>query len=270
MFSASAPSFAIGRVIAAIVMCLLFIPMRLAAQGEQIFKGQITDSKCTGPTGQAAMVQQGETLARCTTACVKMGAKYVLSNTRNKIVYQLDDQRRPEPFAGQNVLVIGTLDKASGTIHVDDMNTALPPKVMQAALIYVDCVDCPRGMAAAKKTALREAANWKRFYAVPDRRRADLIFLFSARPYLGDYLTRDGDHPGPTPVGTTYMSVVDPRTGESLWRSSRNWGSFFVGSATKDLIVEFRMRVDAEEGRFAPLLAFDRDQNRKAAPNQGK
>jgi hypothetical protein len=228
---------------AIIGIAVLFSARSLAAQGEQAFKG----------------------------ACVKAGAKYVLSIPETKAVYKLDGGlMKPEAFAGQNVLVIGTLDEAIGTIHVDDMMGALPAKVMQAVLVYVDCVDCPRGMAAAKKAALREVADWKRFYLVPDRRRANLIFLFSARPYLGDYITRDGDHPGPTPVEVTYMNIIDPRTGESLWGDSRKWGSWFVGSATKDLIHEFRLRVDAEEGRFEGLLSFDKDHNRKAAPNEGK
>lgn len=191
----AAPRVRMEKAIIGIAVCALFSPPRLAAQGEQTFKGEITDSMCTGPAGQAAMLKQGETVAHCTIACVKMGANYVLSNPQNQTVYQLDDQMRPEAFAGQNVLVIGTLNKTTGTIHVDDMNGALPPKVMKAVLVYVDCVDCPRGMAAAKKAALREVGDWKRFYLVPDRRRADLIFLFSARPYLGDYITRDRGPP---------------------------------------------------------------------------
>jgi hypothetical protein len=66
------------------------------------------------------------------------------------------------------------------------------------------------------------------------------------------------------------MNIIDPRTGESLWGDSRQWGSWFVGSATKDLINEFRAQIDAEEGRVAQLLSFDKDQNRKAPPNLGK
>ena len=270
MPSGSAPSFRTKRAIIGIAVWVLFTPLLLVAQGEQAFEGEITDSMCTGPSGQAAMLKQGETVARCTIACVKMGAKYVLSNAENKTVYKLDDQMKPEALAGHNVVAVGTLDKATGTIHVADMIGALPPKVMKAVLVYVDCVDCPRGMAAAKKAAVREVGNWKRFYLVPDWHKADLIFLFSARPYLGDYITRDGEHRGPISVETTYMNIIDPRTGESLWGDSRKWGSWFVGSATKDLIDGFRVQVDAEEGRVAGLLAFDKDQHLKAAPNQGK
>jgi hypothetical protein len=155
-------------------------------------------------------------------------------------------------------------------IHVSDVMRALSPKVMKAVLVYVDCVDCPGAMAAAKKTSLQEVAGWKRFYLASDSHKADLIFLFSARPYLGDYLTRDRPPSGLIRVKAAYMNVLDPRTGESLWGDSREWGSWLVGSATKDLIDEFRAQVDAQEGRVAQLLSFDRDQNRKGFPNLGK
>ena len=54
-----------------------------------------------------------------------------------------------------------------------------------------------------------------------NRRKADLIFLFSANSYLGDYGTRDGPDTRPVHVDITFMNVVDPHTGESLWGDSR-------------------------------------------------
>ena len=58
----------------------------------------------------------------CTEACMKMaGSKYVLFNGASKGFYQLDDQKKPQPFAGQKVQVTGTLDKATKTIHVTDI-----------------------------------------------------------------------------------------------------------------------------------------------------
>jgi Protein of unknown function (DUF5818) len=55
---------------------------------------------------------------------VKMGGKYVLFNGASKGFYQLDDQKKPQPFAGQKVEVTGTLDKATKTIHVTDIKAA--------------------------------------------------------------------------------------------------------------------------------------------------
>ena len=58
---------------------------------------------------------------KCTEDCVKMGGKYVLYNPATKKVYQLDDQTKPQRFTGENAKVTGTLDKASGTIHVTNI-----------------------------------------------------------------------------------------------------------------------------------------------------
>ena len=83
-------------------------------------------------------------------------------------------------------------------------------------------------MAAAWLAAFRALADWGRFDILPDPKKADLIFLFSANPYLGDYGTRDGPDARPVSVDITYMDVVDPHTGESFWDGSRRLGSWFV------------------------------------------
>ena len=59
----------------------------------------------------------------CTQNCVKMGGKYVLFDSANKRVYQLDDQTKPEQFAGAAVKVKGTLDKSTQTIHISDIQS---------------------------------------------------------------------------------------------------------------------------------------------------
>jgi hypothetical protein len=266
----SAPSLRMEKAIIGIAACMLFSALILAAQQGQTFKGEITDSMCSRSGGHAAMLEKGETIARCTIACVKMGAKYVLSNPGSETVYKLDDQMKPEAFAGQNVVVIGTLDKTTDTIHAYDMIRALPPKVTQAKSVYIDCDACPRGMAAARQAALQELADWKRFQVLPDRRKTDLIFLFSANPYLGDYITRDGPYAMPVSINITFMNVIDSGTGESLWTDSRRWGSWRAGEATKDLIVEFRAQLEAEEGNVERLMSLDQDHSGKAPRNEGK
>jgi hypothetical protein len=50
-----------------------------------------------------------------------MGGKYVLFNAVEKAVYQLDDQKWPEQFAGMKVKIMGTYDKDTDTIHVSDI-----------------------------------------------------------------------------------------------------------------------------------------------------
>ena len=51
--------------------------------------------------------------------CVKGGAKFVLYNGSKS--QDLDDQTKPEAFAGQKVKVTGTLDAGTSTIHVQDI-----------------------------------------------------------------------------------------------------------------------------------------------------
>jgi hypothetical protein len=50
-----------------------------------------------------------------------MGGKFVLFNAAQKSVHQLDDQKKPEQFAGATVTVTGRLDRANNTIHVADI-----------------------------------------------------------------------------------------------------------------------------------------------------
>jgi hypothetical protein len=232
-----------AKPIIGVAACVLFGAVSLAAQGVQVFKGEI----CMVPGGPAAILEKSQTTAQCTGARAKRGAKYVLSDLENKTVYRLDGHRNTKAFAGDNVVVIGALDRATATIDVADMFRALPPKVVRARSVYIDCDACPRGMAAAWLAAFQGLTDWGRFDIVPDPRKADLIFMFSANPYLGDFVTRDGPDKRPVSVDITHMDVVDPLTGESYWDDSRQWGALLVARATKDLIFEFKDELEFEE-----------------------
>lgn len=85
------------------------------------FTGEIMDSNCA-KAGQHNPSMGGA--KECTLACVKGGGKYVLYNPDTKAVYQLDDQSKPEAFAGAKVKVTGTYDRATKTIHVTDITAA--------------------------------------------------------------------------------------------------------------------------------------------------
>jgi hypothetical protein len=90
-------------------------------QGAQTFTGVITDDMCA-LAGHARM-RMGPTDAECTKACVLAhGAAYVLED--GKDVYLLSDQKTPEAFAAQKVIVRGTLDAATKTIRVESMTAA--------------------------------------------------------------------------------------------------------------------------------------------------
>lgn len=240
--------------IAAFVLSL-FAPALIAQS--QAFKGAIIDSMCAGPKGHTAMLKPGETMAECTENCVKAGAKYVLYNPQTKTVYQLNDQLKPKAFAGRTVLILGTLDQPSSTLHISEMFPGLPAKVTAAKSVYVDCDTCVRGMAKAGQAAINALTDWKRFTVVQDEQKADLVLLFSANPYQGDYVTRKGPDTRPVRVLVTYLSVVDPHTGVSYWNDSSESGSWRVAGATKNLINRLRGRMEAEDGHITRLMKLD-------------
>lgn len=110
--------------------CLLSVPA-VAAPKDRNYTGEIMDSMCAASGSHAAMLKMNgmgnmnpddpKAKAMCTIECVKKGGKYVLYNAATKKTYQLDDQTKPEQFAGQNVKVTGALDKSNNTIHVTNI-----------------------------------------------------------------------------------------------------------------------------------------------------
>jgi hypothetical protein len=93
-------------------------------QKNQTFNGEIMDSSCAKMGSHEAMMNSHaniKTAKDCTLGCVKAGSQYVLYDSATKTVYQLDDQKKPEQFAGQKVTITGNLDAASKTIHVANM-----------------------------------------------------------------------------------------------------------------------------------------------------
>jgi len=113
------------RLIMSITACVLLVPGIVAAKN-MTFNGEIMDSQCAKGGGHESMFKKMGTNdpKACTEACIKMGGKYVLFNDTSKTFYQLDDQKKPGPFAGQKVEVTGTLNKTSKTIHVTDIKAA--------------------------------------------------------------------------------------------------------------------------------------------------
>ena len=263
-------TFQMKNVFLGVVVCALSSAPALFAQKEQVFLGQITQCICAGQGEHATMPDHGETVMRCAVPCANGAIKYVLADTKNKVAYQFDRQDFSKAFAAQNVLVIGTLDQSTGTIHVNNILPDLPPKIKRAKTISIVCDACPRGMAKAKAAAFEELTAWKRFMIVSDPRSADLIFLFSANPYLGDYVTRDGPDTRVVHVQTAYMNVIDPRNGISLWGDSERVGSWFIASATKDLIDELREWMEVDVSPAERQLFLKRNRIIKAAADTGK
>ena len=112
------------KLVMSIVAGMLLAP-GFAVAKDMTFSGEIMDSACAKGGGHESMFKKMGTNdpKACTLACVKGGSKFVLFKA-DKTFYQLDDQKKPEPFAGQKVEVTGTLNKATKTIHVADIKAA--------------------------------------------------------------------------------------------------------------------------------------------------
>ena len=95
-----------------------------AFAADQTFTGSIGDSRCGA--SHKAMTEHNKNLTdrACTEACVKGGAKYILSSGGK--VYEIDNQKDPElaMYAGQNVTVTGELK--GNVLHVSKVSKANP------------------------------------------------------------------------------------------------------------------------------------------------
>jgi uncharacterized protein DUF5818 len=121
----------VKRYVLPVLAAVLLTSLSFAAPKGKTFKGEIMDSQCAMNSSHAEMLKKegmadkdpNDAMAKkmCTENCVKMGGKYVLYDAAAKKVYQLDDQTKPQQFAGQNVKITGTVDKAGETIHVTNI-----------------------------------------------------------------------------------------------------------------------------------------------------
>jgi len=106
------------KFIVSLILSSSLLTVSLAAQKAQTYTGEIMDQQCALLGGHTAMMNQGESAKDCANRCVSIGGKYVLFDGANKMVYQLDDQKKAQGFAGAKVKVTGTYDTSSKTIHV--------------------------------------------------------------------------------------------------------------------------------------------------------
>lgn len=88
--------------------------------------GEIMDSRCAIEGSHEKMMKQNglKNAKDCTLECAKSGGSFVLIDPETKTVYQLDNQQKPEPFAGQRVRVAGTYDEPSKTMHIESIEAA--------------------------------------------------------------------------------------------------------------------------------------------------
>lgn len=88
--------------------------------------GQIMDSRCAIDGSHDKMMRENGTknAKDCTLQCAKTGGSFVLIDPETKTVYQLDDQQKPERFAGERVRISGTYDEPSKTMHIESIESA--------------------------------------------------------------------------------------------------------------------------------------------------
>jgi hypothetical protein len=116
----------VGLLMLAAALSAQKIPSASIRDGE-IFTGEITDSLCT----EAHHIEAIKDEKNCVLTCVKFeGAEFVLYNPATKHNYNLDDQQQPIAFAGQEVIVTGSYDKSSNSIHV----ISIRPRITDAGL----------------------------------------------------------------------------------------------------------------------------------------
>jgi Protein of unknown function (DUF5818) len=109
--------------IALILLCLTS-PSAFGGD-EKVFTGEIGDTQCAmnvhsldkSHKEMLKVKSVGKTAADCTLFCIKnRGGRFVIQN-KDK-VYRLDKPELVEPYAGQKVRIIGTLDAQTETIEI--------------------------------------------------------------------------------------------------------------------------------------------------------
>jgi hypothetical protein len=138
----------------------------------------------------------------------------------------------------------------------------LPQQVITAKTIFIDNRS---GFASLGDRAYDELKKWGRYQIVDSADKADMVFLLSAKEYVSGYTsstygntngtvdnngninahTYGSSNSAAVYSGTTYVTLIDPKTGNALWSDARAWGRF--KSATRGLVKELRDRIKDQE-----------------------
>ena len=82
-----------------------------SAQSNQTLTGTVSDTMCG-----AHHMMQGKTPAQCTRECVKQGSDFALVS-KDKVYTLKGDKVQLDKFAGQNVVVKGTMSGSTMTVE---------------------------------------------------------------------------------------------------------------------------------------------------------
>ena len=131
-----------------------------------------------------------------------------------------------------SLILFATLLLSTASAQADDKRPHLPMSVSNARTIYVDNQTTS---AELQNTAYTELTKWGRFQIVDTPQKADIILRLSNGNYVkfvpGDSTAPTSD-PNATkqnwtgadeavPPGSTRISLVDPKSGNSLWSDVR-------------------------------------------------
>jgi hypothetical protein len=118
------------------------------------------------------------------------------------------------------------------------------PRIVNAKTVYFQNTT---GSDTVGSEALAALKKWGKYQVVPDKSKADLVFLLSADPYKGGNIEYSGGQTGSiddnghvqedrvpnytkaSPTRHAYLSVIDPKTGENLWSDEHLWGGLLTG-----------------------------------------
>ena len=102
------------------VITVLLLAGAVNSPQSRSFTGEIMDRPCAAMGTHDRMMKgvDSKTAKECAQKCVRLGLKYVLYDPATKTTYLIDDQQKVDAYAGQKVIVKGTYDEASKTIHV--------------------------------------------------------------------------------------------------------------------------------------------------------
>ena len=108
---------------------------------------------------------------------------------------------------------------------------ARSPRIQSAKSVYFED---KTGVDAVGNKALAQLKKWGRFQIVQDRKQADLIFMLSADPYKGGHIDEDPvlNYNRQAPVRYVFLTVIDPKTGDTLRSDSHRWGGLLTGFNT--------------------------------------
>jgi hypothetical protein len=140
-------------------------------------------------------------------------------------------------------VVLSVLTIASSAATGAQKQAAQSPKILAAKTAYFDN---QTGSDAVEKNALAQLKKWGKFQLVDDPKKADLVFLLSADPYRGGNILYSGGQTGTienghvtedsvpsynkqSPTRYAYLTVIDPKTGSSLWSDKHIWGGLLTG-----------------------------------------